>query len=314
LLKVRRFRKGLDEELYVRIFNAAFSDYDDMRSVTVEEAKTIANAPSFNLDGLMFGEWNGQTAGMVQAHVDKHREEKKGFIQNLSVLPEFRHRGIGRDLLKTAITVLKENGMKIAAAWAQTDRLACTHLYDSFGFKHVRTSSLMKRNLVNHSQETEENEQVNLREARLKEDEEIALIMRLDNEAFKEHFNYRPMTLDETKYMLLESPFWQHQKVWFAMLNDQPVGYVVGGIDEKLNREKNAKHGWILNIGVLKPHRRKDLGTTLMLQAMSHLKAQGMEDALLYVDDQNPTHAMKLYEKIGFQIHHKSASYELQLA
>lgn len=314
MLRVRPFRKGLDEKLYVRIFNAAFSDYDDMRSVTLEEVKTIANAPSFNLDGLMFGEWNGRTAGMVQAHVDVQREEKKGFIQNLSVLPDFRHRGIGRQLLNTAITVLKQNGMKTAAAWAQTDRLACTHLYSSFGFKRVRTSSLMKRNLLNHSRETEENEQVNLREARLKEDEEVALIMSLDNEAFREHFNYRPMTLEETKYMLFQSPFWQRQKVWFAMLNDQPVGYVVAGIDERLNREKNAKHGWILNIGVLKPHRQKDVGTALMLRGMSYLEAQGMEDALLYVDDQNPTHAIKLYEKVGFQIHHKSASYELQLA
>ena len=97
------------------------------------------------------------------------------------------------------------------------------------------------------------------------------------------------------------------------MHEKQPVGYVVAGVDERLNQEKSAKHGWILNIGVLKPYRQRDVGTSLMLRAMSHLKVQGMEDALLYVDDQNPTHAMKLYEKVGFQIHHKSASYELQV-
>jgi mycothiol synthase len=312
MLKTRPFRKGADEEIYVRIFNAAFSGYDDMRNVTLDEVKTIANAPSFNLDGLLFGEWDGQIAGMVQAQVDKQREEKKGFIQNLSVLPEFRRRGIARELLKTAIAVLRENVMKIASAWAQTDKLACTHLYESFGFKRVRTSSLMKRSL-NDPSEMEEKEPTNLREARLTEDDEVALINRLDNEAFKEHFNYRPMTVEETKYLLLKSPFWQHQKVWFAMYEKQPVGYVVAGVDERLNQEKSAKHGWILNIGVLKPYRQRDVGTNLMFRAMSHLKAQGMEDALLYVDDQNPTHAIKLYEKVGFQIHHKSTSYELQL-
>lgn len=312
MLKTRPFRKGADEEVYVRIFNAAFSDYDDMRSVTLEDARTIANAPSFNLDGLLFGEWDGQVAGMVQAQVDKQREEKKGFIQNLAVLPEFRGKGIAKELLKTAIGVLRENGMKIASAWAQTDRLACIRLYESFGFNRVRTSSLMKRSLK-QSAEMMEKEPASLREARVTENEEIALMNYLDNEAFKEHFNYRPITVEETKFLLLKSPFWQHQKVWFAMYEEQPIGYVVAGIDQRLNQEKNEKYGWILNIGVLKPYRQRDVGTALILRAMSHLRTQGMEDALLFVDDQNPTHAIKLYEKVGFQIHHKSIIYELQL-
>ncbi len=313
MLKIRPFRKDADEQVYAKVFNAAFSDYDDMRNVTFEEAKTVANAPIYNLDGLLFGEWNGQTAGMVQAHIDKHREDRKGFIQNLAVLPEYRRRGIAKELVKTAIAVLREKEMKVAAAWAQIDRLVCTHIYETFGFKRVRTSSLMKHVLVEHPRDTEENPSANLREARLTDDEEIGLIMRLENEAFKEHFNYRPVTAEETRYLLLGSPFWKNQKAWFASIDDQLVGYVVTGVDERLNREKKAKHGWILDIGVLKQYRRRDVGTTLMLHAMSHLETQGMEDALLYVDDQNPTQAMRLYEKVGFQVYHKGASYELQL-
>jgi ribosomal protein S18 acetylase RimI-like enzyme len=50
-----------------------------------------------------------------------------------------------------------------------------------------------------------------------------------------------------------------------------------------------------------------------MLQAMRYLRSQGMDNALLYVDDQNPTCAIKLYEKVGFKVYHKSAVYELQL-
>ncbi len=313
MLKIRPFRKDVDEQEYVKVFNAAFSDYDDMRGVTLEEAKTVANAPIYILDGLLFGEWDGQTAGMVQAQVDKYREDRKGFIQNLAVLPEYRRRGIAKELVKTAIAILREKGMKVAAAWAQTDRLVCTHIYETFGFERVRTSSRMKRILADCPLDTEKNASTNLREARLTDDEEISLITRLENEAFKEHFNYRPVTIEETRYLLFGSPFWKNQKAWFATIDDQPVGYVVTGVDERLNREKNARHGWILDIGVLKQYRRRDVGTTLMLQAMSHLKTQGMEDALLYVDDQNPTQAMRLYEKVGFQVYNKSASYELQL-
>jgi ribosomal protein S18 acetylase RimI-like enzyme len=51
-----------------------------------------------------------------------------------------------------------------------------------------------------------------------------------------------------------------------------------------------------------------------MVQAMQNLKTQGMTGALLYVDDQNPTRAIKLYEKVGFKVYHKNTVYELQIA
>ena len=65
LLEIRPFQKGQDEEIFARVFNATFLDYDDIRTLTVQEVRTMANAPSFNLDGLLFGEWNGQIVGMV---------------------------------------------------------------------------------------------------------------------------------------------------------------------------------------------------------------------------------------------------------
>jgi len=312
MLKIRPFEKGIDEEIYVRIYNAAFLDYDDIRSVTLQEVKTLEDAPSLNLDGLLIAEWDGKTAGMVQALVDKFREEKKGFIQSLAVLPEFRHKGIAKKLVSEAISSLKKRDMQIACAWAQTDRLACVHIYESFGFRCVRGTSLMKASLI-RIPNMEVNTEVSLREAQLGDDQDIALVNKLDNESFREHFNHRPVTTEETKYILLNSPWYKHQKAWFAVLEKQPLGYVIAGIDVGLNEEKNVKYGWVLDIGVLKPQRRRKIGSTLIQRAMQYLKSQGMENALLYVDDQNPTHAIKLYEKVGFRVYHKSAIYELQL-
>jgi mycothiol synthase len=312
-LEVRPFRRGVDEETYARIFNSTFLDYDDIRSITPQEVRTLEDAPSFNLDGVLIAEWNGQIAGMVQALVDKFREEKKGFIQSLAVLPEFRRKGIAKRLVSEAVSSLKCKGMKLVDTWAQTDRPACVHIYETAGFKPVRASSLMKADLAEVPTE-EVNEEVNLREAQLESDEDIGLINKLDNEAFREHFNFRPITIEETKYLVSEMPWWKHQKAWFATLEKQPIGYVITGIDVGLNEEKKVNYGWILNIGVLKPLRRRKIGSTLMVQAMQNLKTQGMTGALLYVDDQNPTRAIKLYEKVGFKVYHKSTIYELQLA
>jgi len=46
---------------------------------------------------------------------------------------------------------------------------------------------------------------------------------------------------------------------------------------------------------------------------MRYVKSLGMEDALLYVEDQNPTETIKLYERIGFGVFNRNAVYELQL-
>ena len=88
------------------------------------------------------------------------------------------------------------------------------------------------------------------------------------------------------------------------------MGYIGLGVDEKYNAERNTKCGWILDIGVLKPHRRTGIGTMLMLHGMRRLKAMGMTSAMLGVDDWNVTKAMRLYEKVGFKVARKELAYE----
>jgi ribosomal protein S18 acetylase RimI-like enzyme len=65
-----------------------------------------------------------------------------------------------------------------------------------------------------------------------------------------------------------------------------------------------------LDIGVLKPHRRKGIGTRLMLHGMNLLNAKGMTVAMLAVDDWNVTKAMRLYQKVGFKVAKKDVAYE----
>ena len=314
LLKIRPFRKGFDEQVFVSIFNAAFGDYDDIRSMTLEEMKKMEESPSFNVDGMFIAEWNGETAGMINAYVDKLREEEKGFIQWLGVLPKFRGKGIAKKLVEKSIESLKQRGMKVAETWAQTDREACVHIFESLGFKQARVTSIMKRSLKNIPCNIGENMEVTIRDMQMKNEEDIKLLNRLDNETFKEHFNFRPRTIEETKYALFEMPWYNEQKWFFAVLDNQPLGYAGIGIDEGLNKEKNMKWGWILDIGVLKLYRKKGTGTRLMLHSMQSLKSSGMEQVLLYVDDMNPTNAIKLYEKLGFKALRKSIIYQLSLA
>ena len=313
LLRIRPYVKGSDDETYVRIYNACFNDYDDNRRITIDELRKIQTAPNYSSEGLLIAEWTGSVAGMVDAFIDPPREEPKGFVQSLGVLPEFRRRGIGRELVRKALESLKARGMKVANAWAQTDRETCIRLYRSLGFHEIRAFSMMKASLASLLSEVGENRDVTIRSADLASDENVRLLNRLDNEAFREHFNFRPRTVEETRYTLFEMPWFKGQQWFFAEEAGKPVGYVGTGIDVGLNEEKNLKWGWILDIGVLKPQRRQGVGARLMLHGMRVLKDAGMKDATLYVDDMNPTGAIKLYEKVGFAVARKNLTLELKL-
>ena len=309
MLKIRRFVQSGDEGVWVSVWNKAFREFDDFRSISVEDMLKSEKNPAFDAEGMFFAEFDGKPVGIVNAYVDKMREEKKGFIRMLGVVPEYRRRGIGRALARKAIESLKERGMLTVEASGVLGKPEAVNLWESLGFKSVRIFSLMKRSLENIPSSIGENKEVTLQTFRKGWMDDLKLLHWLSNEAFKEHYNYRPDSIEETRYFLEQDPIFKEQQWLFTILQDTPVGYVGAGIDEKYNEEKRTKAGWILSIGVLKSHRLKGIGTRLMIEGMKLLKAKGMTEALLGVDDQNPTKAIKLYEKVGFHAARKDVAY-----
>jgi ribosomal protein S18 acetylase RimI-like enzyme len=96
--------------------------------------------------------------------------------------------------------------------------------------------------------------------------------------------------------------------------NEDPVGYVGTWVDSKFVKFKGIRRGIIATIGVLKPYRRKGIGTSLILRGMEYLKSRDMTEVELGVDDLNETEAIKLYEKVGFKTVRKHLAYERTIA
>lgn len=310
MLKTRRFAKGRDEEDWVSVWNEAYREYDDFRQITVDEFKVAETAPQFDPKGRFIAELDEQTVGIIHAHVDKLRKEKKGFIRSFGIIPKFRGRGIEEQLVEIALNELRSCGMEIVQAWARDSRRDRVRLWEKLGFKLVRKFSLMKRDLDKVPSGINENREVTLKQLRRISDEDVKMLNWLGNECFNEHFNYRPGTIEETKYFLRKDPFFKDQSWFFTNLKGKNVGYIGVGIDEKFNVERSMKTGWVLDIGVLKPYRRSGIGTRMMLEGMETLKSKGMTTAMLGVDDWNVTKAMGLYEKVGFEVAKKDLTYE----
>jgi len=313
MLKIKKFVLGRDEGVWVTVWNKTFKEFEDFRNITVDEALIMHKSPTFDAAGMFIAELDGEPVGMVNAYVDKLREEKKGFIRMLGVVPEYRRRGIGRALAEKAVESLKERGIETVEATAVMGKPEAIRLWESMGFKNVRIFSLMKKDLKNIPSNVGENLEVQLRKLQKGTLEDLKLLNWLSNETFREHYNYRPGTVEEIRYFLEQDPMFKEQEWFIANLENLPVGYIGTGIDPKYNEEKNTRAGWILDIGVLKPNRRRGVGTRLMIEGMKLLKMKGMTKAMLGVDDQNPTKAIKLYEKVGFKATRKDIAYQKRI-
>jgi mycothiol synthase len=306
MLNIRRFVKGVDEPIWVEVLNASRKGREEWRAVTAEEMLLEENEdPSFDPDGRFIAELDRKPVGVVHANVDKFREERKGSIR-LDVIPESQGRGIERQLVEIALRELKGRGMTTAQAVADSRQRDYVEVLKGLDFKQVRVGSIMEMDLANASQNIGENRQVSVRSLRKEREEEIRLATWLWNETFKEHFNFRPDTVEEWRYFLLSDLYYkEYKEIFLAVLDGETVGYIGVGIDEKYNLEKNIKSGNIFTIGVLKKHRRRGIGARLIIHGLEALEAKGMTKATLGVDDHNPTKAIRLYEKVGFKVKKK---------
>lgn len=132
-------------------------------------------------------------------------------------------------------------------------------------------------------------------------------------EAFEDHWGYIPQPKDE----VLEQ--WEHYlkndqdfdpTLWFlAKEGDQIAG--VCRCSGKTVEDPDM--GWVNQLCVRKPWRRRGLGMALLLTAFQEFDQRGKQRAGLGVDAASLTKATQLYEKAGMHITRQYDTYELEL-
>ena len=78
MLNIRRFVQGRDEDVWVSVWNKAFREFDDFRSISVEDWRTSEKSPTFDAAGMFIAELDKEPVGIVNAYVDKMRRRRKG--------------------------------------------------------------------------------------------------------------------------------------------------------------------------------------------------------------------------------------------
>jgi ribosomal protein S18 acetylase RimI-like enzyme len=124
-----------------------------------------------------------------------------------------------------------------------------------------------------------------------------ALLARLRNESFAEHFGWHEMSVAEYWDVIESMPGRNPATRWIAELDGEPVGFVL--LDDS-RAERNR--GWVRSIGVLREARGRGIARWLLRLANADALARGYDSIGLGVDSANVTGATALYESEGYVV------------
>ena len=242
------------------------------------------------------------------AHLDK-TDHVAGPSVELVIHPEHRDSGIGSDLLKSAIEAC---GNKIRL-WSHGDLPQARSLAEACKFIKVRTVIQMSKDLVEVSPI---NCDYQIRSFLPDLDNKAWLT--LNNLAFANHLEQGNWS--EADLLIRLNEDWFDEKGFFvAQDKDQLIGFcwtkIHGGHSHSHSSDEDhhdhAPIGEIYVTAVSKEYAGKGVGKALTITGLNYLKYQGLNSAMLYVDEDNQT-AFNLYKSLGFIESSKDVMYKLK--
>ena len=120
------------------------------------------------------------------------------------------------------------------------------------------------------------------------------------NESFRDHWSFEPVTEKDWQMFFIGRSTFRPDMTFLAVEGDQVMGLCFCNVNHESNERQGIKEGWIDDVAVRRPWRKRGVASALMCQTMRAFKADGLDYATLTVDTENPTGALGLYERLGF--------------
>lgn len=134
----RTYRDG-DLDRYVRVTRESFADHPTPLTFTTEMIAHTHSLPGFDPDGilLLFAPGDEERViGWTKAELDRAEPpgEDRGYVSFVGVVPAWRGRGLGRELLRWAIARLRAQGAGTIALNVEGANERAFELYRRTGF------------------------------------------------------------------------------------------------------------------------------------------------------------------------------------
>lgn len=132
-------------------------------------------------------------------------------------------------------------------------------------------------------------------------------------DSFRDHYGFKEEPFE------VGFPRWRHAameeegfdpQLWFVAWEGQEVAGI--SLCEELP-EDGQKIGWVEDLGVRRPWRKRGLGKALLLHSFRAFYDRGLPLAGLFVDASNLTGALRLYEGAGMRMRRQYDRYEKEI-
>jgi len=219
------------------------------------------------------------------------------------VHPEWRSLGIGTAMVRQAWRRASERplgetaaGGPLLQAFLLESETAGHALLSSLGYSPVRYAFRMRRDLASPIPDLPIPTGLEIRPAH---PEHYRTIWEAEREAFQDHWGYSPWP-EEAYHRFVEFPHYDPRLWQVAWEGDKVAGLVLNYINVEENERFGRQRGYTEDIAVRRPWRRRGVASALIARSLAALKDRGMTEAVLGVDAENRTGALRVYERLGY--------------
>jgi mycothiol synthase len=313
-LRFRHFRGESDFPHVVAVAEAT-READQLEfTISIEdvarEFRHLENCDPYR--DFLFAEVNGKVVGYTRLSWSKDPNGAYLYNHFVDVLPEWRGKGIRRVMLRYNEQRLRD--------LAQAHSTEVPHLFQSVvadserdwisvltgeGYEVFRYGFRMVRPNMEDIPDLPFPDGIDVRPVK---PEHYRAIIGAWNEACKDMRGQIPIS-DEDFRFFQELPIFD-PSIWrIAWHENEVVGTVLNFIDAQENTQYRRKRGHVELISVKRLWRGKGIAKALIARSFRILKDRGMTEAALGVDAENPSGALRLYQKMGFRIEKRVAFY-----
>ena len=252
---------------------------------------------------------DGTLIGFGALSIVQPSETHSGFL-NFHVHPIARNSDIEAQIFAWAEQQLRAIGgstpLELQAV-SRTDQGDRPRLLERHGFTAARYFFQMARSLAEPIPTPQLPAGFTLRHVEGEQD--AADWVALFNESFIDHWNHHPMTVERFHYHNQDPDYDPALDLVAIAADGTFAAFCTGCIYPNDNQRSGRNEGWIVVLGSRRGFRRLGLGRAMLLSCLQQLKSIGAETALLSVDSDNPSKALRLYESVRFSQLHTTIVY-----